>query len=107
VSEGYLFQFIPTRHLYVQKSSVLCNGQLIPTKLLLGDEIHVIPDPLFALPTDGAFILTIETSDSGRIFLGAKDGCLYEVTYTVSTIYLSFQEEKLIISIDLKNKAIG
>ncbi|XP_065566663.1 nuclear pore complex protein Nup155-like isoform X4 [Artemia franciscana] len=60
-----------------------------------GDEIHVIPDPLFALPTDGAFILTIETSDSGRIFLGAKDGCLYEVTYTSDSGWFSRRCKKI------------
>ena len=49
-------------------------------------EMHLQPDPLFNLPTDNVNMLTISGSPLGRIFLGGKDGCLYEVVYQVRTV---------------------
>ena len=44
--------------------------------------MHLLPEPLFTLPTDATYMLTITSSaNTGRIFLGGKDGCLYEFTY--------------------------
>ncbi|KAJ4448862.1 hypothetical protein ANN_00253 [Periplaneta americana] len=45
------------------------------------EEMHLLPDPVFVLPTDGIAINTIASTSSGRIFLGGRDGCLYEVAY--------------------------
>lgn len=45
------------------------------------EEMHLLPDPVFVLPTDGVAINTIAGTSSGRIFMGGRDGCLYEVTY--------------------------
>lgn len=47
------------------------------------EEMHLLPEPLFAVPTDGAYIVTITGTDNGRIFMGAKDGCIYEFFYQV------------------------
>lgn len=45
--------------------------------------MHLLPEPLFSVPTDGSYILTIKGTNDGRIFMGAKDGCLYELVYQV------------------------
>jgi hypothetical protein len=47
------------------------------------EEMHILPDSVFVLPTDGMAINTIAGTSSGRIFLGGRDGCLYEVAYQV------------------------
>ena len=48
------------------------------------EEMHLLPEPLFAVPTDGAYIVTITGTTDGRIFMGAKDGCIYEFFYQVT-----------------------
>jgi len=45
--------------------------------------MHLLPEPLFSVPTDGVHILTIEATHHGRIFMAGKDGCLYELAYQV------------------------
>jgi len=45
--------------------------------------MHLLPDPVFVLPTDGIAINTVIGTSLGRIFMGGRDGCLYEVTYQV------------------------
>ncbi|KAF3828597.1 hypothetical protein GH733_004798 [Mirounga leonina] len=45
--------------------------------------MQLLPDPLYSLPTDNTYLLTITSTDNGRIFLAGKDGCLYEVAYQV------------------------
>lgn len=47
------------------------------------NEIQLVPEPVFTLPTDGATINTIVGTSTGRIFLGAKDGNLFEIQYQV------------------------
>lgn len=44
-------------------------------------EMHLLPDPLFSIPSDNVHILSIKATNSGRIFMAAKDGCLYELVY--------------------------
>jgi len=53
------------------------------------EEMNVIPEPVFVLPTEGVTYTSVASSDNGRIFLGGKDGNLYEVVYQVSEIILS------------------
>ena len=50
-------------------------------------EMHLLPEPLFSLPTDGVHMKSIAATNSGRIFLGGRDGCLYEVVYQVGIIF--------------------
>ncbi|XP_045519163.1 nuclear pore complex protein Nup154 [Pieris brassicae] len=45
------------------------------------EEIHLVPEPVFVLPTDGISMLCVKSTCRGRIFMGGKDGCLYEITY--------------------------
>lgn len=51
--------------------------------------MHLLPEPLFNLPTDATFMQSIAGTESGRIFMGGKDGCLYEFAYKVSAHYRS------------------
>lgn len=43
--------------------------------------MHLLPEPLFSVPADGSYIITITGTADGRVFMGAKDGCLYELVY--------------------------
>ncbi|XP_072943957.1 nuclear pore complex protein Nup154 [Epargyreus clarus] len=45
------------------------------------EEIHLVPEPVFVLPTDGISMMCVKSTAKGRIFMGGKDGCLYEITY--------------------------
>uniref|UniRef100_A0A0B7BCT5 Nucleoporin Nup133/Nup155-like N-terminal domain-containing protein n=1 Tax=Arion vulgaris TaxID=1028688 RepID=A0A0B7BCT5_9EUPU len=47
----------------------------------LTGEMHLLPDPLFSIPTDGVYITSIVGTDNGRAFMAGKDGCLYELIY--------------------------
>ena len=47
------------------------------------DEMHLLPEPLFSIPTDNTYIMNIVGTDLGRIFMAGKDGCLYELAYQV------------------------
>ena len=46
----------------------------------LGD-LLLVPDPIFRVPTDNVVMNVIRGTLDGRIFLGGKDGSLYEVVY--------------------------
>lgn len=48
------------------------------------EEIHLVPEPVFVLPTDGISMMCVKSTAEGRIFMGGKDGCLYEITYQVN-----------------------
>lgn len=50
------------------------------------DEIQLIPDPVFTIPTDGSTVCIITGTDDGRLFYGTKEGYLFEITYQVSII---------------------
>jgi len=41
------------------------------------------------LPTDNVNMLKIVGTQNGRIFLGGKDGCLYELYYQVKIYYMN------------------
>ena len=43
--------------------------------------MHLLPEPLFSLPTDATYMMSIVGTAAGRIFMGGKDGCLYEFAY--------------------------
>lgn len=43
--------------------------------------MHLLPEPLFTLPSDNIGMVSVEGTLWGRIFLGGRDGCLHEVVY--------------------------
>lgn len=44
-------------------------------------EMHLHPNPVFSIPSDNIYMTCVTGTQSGRIFLGGKDGCVYEVAY--------------------------
>ncbi|XP_019645345.1 PREDICTED: nuclear pore complex protein Nup155-like isoform X1 [Branchiostoma belcheri] len=58
-------------------------------------EMHLLPDPLFSIPSDNTYILSVVGTDKGRIFLAGKDGCLYEVVYQAEEGWFSRRCKKL------------
>ncbi|MEQ2157256.1 hypothetical protein GOODEAATRI_000122 [Goodea atripinnis] len=55
----------------------------------------LLPDPLFSIPTDNTYILSITSTDLGRIFMAGKDGCLYEIAYQAEAGWLSQRCRKI------------
>uniref|UniRef100_A0A182QXT3 Nucleoporin Nup133/Nup155-like N-terminal domain-containing protein n=1 Tax=Anopheles farauti TaxID=69004 RepID=A0A182QXT3_9DIPT len=45
------------------------------------EEMQLMQTPIFLLTTDKVAIMCVQGTDDGRIFLGGRDGCLYEVAY--------------------------
>lgn len=45
--------------------------------------MQLVPEPIFTVTTDGIGITTIANTSSGRIFLGGRNGSLYEIYYQV------------------------
>lgn len=48
--------------------------------------MQLVPEPIFTVATDGIGITTIANTNSGRIFLGGRNGSLYEIYYQVNII---------------------
>jgi len=44
-------------------------------------EMHLLPEPLFTLPTDNVAYVSVAGTANGRIFLGGKDNSLTEIDY--------------------------
>lgn len=57
--------------------------------------MQLLPDPLFSIPTDNTYILSISSTDLGRIFMAGKDGCLYEIAYQAEAGWLSQRCRKI------------
>lgn len=58
-------------------------------------EIQLVSDPVFTIPTDGAMMTSIVGTATGRMFLGSKDGCLYEITYQAESTWFGKRCKKL------------
>jgi len=56
------------------------------------NEMHLLPEPLFSVPTDGVHVMHIEATQHGRIFLAGKDGCLYELAYQVCVARIELRQ---------------
>ncbi|XP_066922124.1 nuclear pore complex protein Nup155-like [Clytia hemisphaerica] len=57
--------------------------------------LQLHPEPLFVIPTDNVYLTSICGTANGRIFLGGKDGCLYEVVYQVQKVWFGKQCYKI------------
>ncbi|KAI0209905.1 hypothetical protein LSAT2_005340 [Lamellibrachia satsuma] len=58
-------------------------------------EMHLLPEPLFTVPTDNIHILSITGAENGRIFMTGKDGCLYELAYQAEDGWFSRKCKKI------------
>jgi len=45
------------------------------------EELHLLPEPLFTLPCEQLVTKSLQGTGNGRIFMGGKDGQLYEFGY--------------------------
>lgn len=59
------------------------------------EEMHLLAEPLFSIPTDNTYMLTILGIHNGRIFMGGKDGCLYELAYQARDGWFSRKCQKI------------
>ena len=59
------------------------------------NEMHLLPEPLFSVPTDGVHIMSVEATHYGRIFMAGKDGCLYELAYQVCVIRAALGQNRV------------
>lgn len=87
----------------------VCNIAFLPVLVYLGISLtfvvglndsmsggmQLLPDPLFSIPTDNTYILSITSTDLGRIFMAGKDGCLYEIAYQAEAGWLSQRCRKI------------
>ncbi|ELU06399.1 hypothetical protein CAPTEDRAFT_198384 [Capitella teleta] len=58
-------------------------------------EMHLLPEPLFSIPTDNTHIVSIQGAENGRIFMAGKDGCLYELAYQAEDGWFSRKCRKI------------
>ena len=59
------------------------------------EEIQLVPEPIFTVTTDGIAITTIANTNSGRIFLGGRNGCLYEIHYQAESSWFGKRCKKV------------
>ena len=55
---------------------VVLFGVSFPGSRANYEEKHLLPEPLFAVPTDGNYVVTIKSTPDGRIFMGTKNVCM-------------------------------
>lgn len=61
----------------------------------LSGGMQLLPEPLFSIPTDNIYILSITSTNLGRIFMAGKDGCLYEIAYQAEAGWLTQRCRKI------------
>ena len=59
------------------------------------EEMQLLPEPLFTLSTDSTHMLCVKGTSSGRVFLGGKDGSLYEFGYKAEDGWFSKKAAKI------------
>ena len=59
------------------------------------EEMQLMNKPIFVLNTDNVAITCIEGTNDGRIFLGGRDGCLYEISYQAESNWLGKRCKKI------------
>lgn len=59
------------------------------------EEMQLMNKPIFVLSTDNVSINVVIGSKSGRIFLGGRDGCLYEVSYQAESSWFGKRCKKV------------
>jgi nuclear pore complex protein Nup155 len=59
------------------------------------DEMQLMNKPIFVLNTDNVAITCIEGTADGRIFMGGRDGCLYEIAYQAESDWFGKRCKKI------------
>ncbi|XP_012285460.1 nuclear pore complex protein Nup155 [Orussus abietinus] len=70
-------------------------GVTIEDKEGSGGEIQLVPEPIFTVPTDGIAITTIASTAGGRIFLGGRNGSLFEIYYQAESSWFGKRCKKI------------
>ncbi|XP_035777971.1 nuclear pore complex protein Nup154-like [Anopheles albimanus] len=60
-----------------------------------GEEMQLMNNPIFVLSTDSVAIMCVRGTADGRIFLGGRDGCLYEVCYQAESNWFGKRARKV------------
>ncbi|XP_034940368.1 nuclear pore complex protein Nup155 [Chelonus insularis] len=58
-------------------------------------EMQLVPEPIFTVTTDGIAITTVANTNSGRIFLGGRNGSLYEIHYQAESTWFGKRCKKI------------
>lgn len=59
------------------------------------EEMQLMSKPIFVLNTENVAYTTITGTLDSRIFLGGRDGCLYEITYNAETNWFGKRCKKI------------
>jgi nuclear pore complex protein Nup155 len=70
------------------------------------DEMQLMNKPIFVLNTDNVAITCIEGTADGRIFMGGRDGCLYEIAYQAESDWFGKRCKKINHSQGLMSKIV-
>ncbi|XP_043641308.1 nuclear pore complex protein Nup154 [Drosophila teissieri] len=62
------------------------------------NEMQLMNRPIFVIGTDNVSISVIKGTDDGRIFLGGRDGCLYEIYYQAESSWFGKRCKKINLS---------
>ena len=65
-------------HLHLHVCILITLSLLPETSTDPQNELHLLPEPLFCLPSDNISMTAVLGTCTGRMFLAGKDGCLYE-----------------------------
>lgn len=58
-------------------------------------EMQLMNKPIFIISTDNVAINVVEGCDNGRMFLGGRDGCLYEISYQAESSWFGKRCKKV------------
>ncbi|XP_041675233.1 LOW QUALITY PROTEIN: nuclear pore complex protein Nup154 [Drosophila eugracilis] len=61
-------------------------------------EMQLMNKPIFVIATDNVSISVIKGTNDGRIFLGGRDGCLYEIFYQAESSWFGKRCKKVNLS---------
>ncbi|XP_058986335.1 nuclear pore complex protein Nup154 isoform X2 [Musca domestica] len=59
------------------------------------EEMQLMSKPIFVLSTDNVSINIVMGTENGRIFLGGRDGCLYEIFYQAESSWFGKRCKKI------------
>uniref|UniRef100_S4RQG5 Nucleoporin 155 n=1 Tax=Petromyzon marinus TaxID=7757 RepID=S4RQG5_PETMA len=60
-----------------------------------GEGLLLLPEPIYSLPTDNTYFQAVCGTTTGRVFLAARDGCLYELDYQAEAGWFSHRCRKI------------
>lgn len=77
---------VTTYYIFINSNYLFLHAKhrsFISSTFFVFAEIQLVSEPIFTVTTDGIGITTIANTSSGRIFLGGRNGSLFEIYYQV------------------------